>query len=411
VGFLIALLSSASIYLDWIGFNSTTVNTIAGLLALYLWLIADKFSWVWSGFFIGILWFWWMGISFIHYQMPWAIPFVVFIIGLIYASLFYLLISVVYLLEEHLKIHHLIGKASILLVFSYIHPLGFDWFKPELMFTNSYLGIEKWQFALILLAFIITIYKKRVLFLLPIFLAYPYGSHFETVSEVNPKINLINTYTPVEEKWIPIYKNRHIDNIFNQLKQAVNNQEEIIVFPESVFALYLNQEPNILTALKNYSKHITIITGGLYQENNTTMPRNSTYIFQDGHFKVADKIVLVPFGEQNPLPNWMGKWINKIFFDGAPDYVPAENFTDYTINGITYRNAICFEATSEKLYEGNPKNMIVLSNNGWLIPSIEPTLQKILLQYYSKKYGTTIYHSVNMSKSYIIHKGEVLENE
>ena len=51
--------------------------------------------------------------------------------------------------------------------------------------------------------------------------------------------------------------------------------------------------------------------------------------------------------------------------------------------------------------------MIVLSNNGWLVPSIEPTQQKILLQYYSKKYGTTIYHAINMSNSYVVHQGEV----
>jgi apolipoprotein N-acyltransferase len=51
--------------------------------------------------------------------------------------------------------------------------------------------------------------------------------------------------------------------------------------------------------------------------------------------------------------------------------------------------------------------MIVLSNNGWFTPSIEPTLQKLLLQYYSKKYGTTIYHSVNMSESYVVQDGEI----
>jgi apolipoprotein N-acyltransferase len=350
-----------------------------------------------------------MGISFIHYQIAWAVPLVIFMVGLIYASLFYLLISVVYLLEKYLKIHHLIGKALLLLLLSYIHPFGFDWFKPELMFTNSYIGIEKWQFAIVLISFVVTLHLRKILFLLLITLAYPYSLHFQNFAEVNPKIKLVNTHTPVEEKWIPSYKTGHIDAIFNKLKRAVNTKQEIIVFPESVFALYLNQEPYILTALKNYSKHITIITGGLYKESNTTMPRNSTYIFQDGHYRVADKVVLVPFGEQNPLPSWMGKWINKIFFDGAPDYVGAKNFTDYTINGVTYRNAICFEATSEKLYEGEPKNMIVLSNNGWLIPSIEPVLQQTLLQYYSKKYGTTIYHSVNMSDSYIVHKGEILK--
>ncbi len=47
--------------------------------------------------------------------------------------------------------------------------------------------------------------------------------------------------------------------------------------------------------------------------------------------------------------------------------------TDYTIDGVKYRNAICYEGTSEKLYRDNPKNMILISNNGWVVPSVEPT--------------------------------------
>jgi len=405
MGFFIAFFSSASIYLEWIGVSNLFINTILALFTLYLWFIADKISWVWSGFFIGLLWFWWMGISFIYYQIAWAIPFVISIISFIYALLFYLLISFVYLVEKHLKIHNLFGKALILFVLSYIHPLGFDWFKPELIFTNSYLGIEKWQFALVLISFALAIYKKKILFLTFIIGAYPYASHFQKESIINDKIKLVSTFTPVDEKWIPQFKQKHIDEIFINIQKAIREKKEIVVFPESVFALYLNEEKNILTALKEYSKYITIVTGGLYNDNN--LPKNSTYIFNNGEYTVADKVVLVPFGEQNPLPKWMGKWINELFFDGAPDYVGATDFTDYTIKNTTYRNAICFEATSEKLYEGEPKNMIVISNNGWLVPSIEATEQKILLQYYSKKYGTTIYHSINMSNSYVVFKGDV----
>jgi len=409
MGFFIALLSVASIYLDWSGLNSKLLNTVAGLLTVYLWLISDKKVWIWSGFFIGILWFWWMGVSFIHYQMPWALPFVIVMIGLIYASLFYLLISMVYLLEIYLKLHNLIGKVILLLTISSIHPFGFDWFKAELMFTNSYIGIEKWQFAIVLLSFMLTIYKKNLRFLIAIFLAYPYLSHFEIEAKINPNIRLITTKIAVEEKWLPIFQHRHIDKIFMEINRAIHDKKEIVVFPESVFALYLNEIPSLLNTLKNYSRDITIVVGGLYQEKrDSSLPRNSTYIFQNGNYRVADKVVLVPFGEKNPLPSWLGKWINIIFFDGAPDYVGAKNFTDYTINKTTYRNAICFEATSEKLYQNNPKNMIVLSNNGWLTPSIEPILQKILLQYYSKKYGTTIYHAINMSDSYMVHKGNVI---
>lgn len=405
MGFFIAFLSSASIYLDWGGFSNPFINTVLGLFALYLWLIGDKKAWVWSGFFIGVLWFWWMGVSFVHYQMLWAVPLVIVGVASIYASIFYITISMVYLLEKHLKIHNLIGKALLLLLFSYIHPLGFDWFKPELMFTNSYIGIEKWQFALVIFSFNLAIYNKKILFLLPILGAYPYASHFQEVSPINHNIKLVSTFTPVEDKWIPTLKQQHIDDIFINIQKAIQDKKEVIVFPESVFALYLNEEENLVTALKNYSTWITIITGGLYNDNR--LPKNSTYIFQNGEYTVADKVVLVPFGEQNPLPKWMGKWINKLFFDGALDYIGAKDFTDYSINDTKYRNAICFEATSEKLYEGEPKNMIVLSNNGWLVPSIEPTQQKILLQYYSKKYGTTIYHAINMSNSYVVHQGEV----
>ena len=407
-GFLVAFLSSGAIYLDWMGYINPLINSILGISTIYLWLKSDKESWVWTGFFVGVLWFWWMGISFIHYQMPWAIPFIVLTAGFIYATVFYLLITTVYLIEKYSKINNLIGKAVVLLIFSYIHPLGFDWFKPELMFTNSYLGIQKWQFALILLGCSLAIYKKQLLFLTLIITAYPFNSQSKEAKAVNPKITIHNSYTKVEDKWITEKKNRHIDDIFIAINRAIEKKQEIIVFPESIFAVYLNEQPKLMEALKIYSHSITIVTGGLYVDNN--IPRNSTYIFQKGEYSIANKVVLVPFGEQNPLPSWMGKLINKIFFDGAPDYVPASSVTDYTINGITYRNAICFEATSEKLYEGEPQNMIVLSNNGWLIPSIEPTQQKILLQYYSKKYGTTIYHSINMSESYIVHKGKVIKD-
>jgi apolipoprotein N-acyltransferase len=125
-------------------------------------------------------------------------------------------------------------------------------------------------------------------------------------------------------------------------------------------------------------------------------------------------VVLVPFGESNPLPDFLSDWVNKVFYDGAVDYKASPHTTDYLIDGVRYRNAICFEATSEILYSkdanGNrPQNMIVLSNNGWFTPSTEPTLQKLLLQYYSKKYGTTIYHAVNMSESYVVKEGLVFK--
>ena len=404
-GFFIAFLTAGAIYLDWFGLVNHFINTILGLLALYLLLLGDEKVWTWTGFWTGILWFWWMAVSFINYDMAWAIPISLFVSGSIYALIFFLGIQLTYLLERRFKIPSLVGKVTFLLTLSYIHPFGFDWYKPELIFTNSYLGIEKWQFFLVLFSLGLTIYKRSLPYLLIVLLAYPFARHFQTTAPINPKILLHGTHTNVKDKWNDKLKSKHIDAVFIAIQEAIAQRKEMIVFPESIFALFLNTEPQLMNALTDYSKEITIVLGGLSWESD--IPRNSTYIFQDETFRIANKVKLVPFGEENPLPDWMGDWVNEVFFDGAPDYVASADFTDYVVDGTTYRNAICFEATSEKLYEGEPKNMIVLSNNGWLTPSIEPTEQKILLQYYSKKYGTTIYHSVNMSDSYTIHQGEV----
>ena len=403
---MIALLSAGAIYLDWLGWVNYLVNTILGLLTLYYLLQADKKVWFWSGFWIGVLWFWWISVSFKNYGFPWAIPIGVLITATVYGFIFLLMAKIAEFIEKKTPIPQLFVKAFLLLIVSYLHPFAFDWFKPEMIFTNSYIGIEKWQFAIVLFAIALTLYKKEILFLGLILLAYPYWHPWDQSPLNTHGIVLSNSMTTVEDKWNPKLQPQHVQIVFQKIERAIKEHKRIIIFPESVFAFFLNTQPQLMTELQALSNDITIVIGALYWDGEVN--RNSTYIFQKGQFQVANKAVLVPFGEYNPLPKWLGDWINKIFFDGAPDYVASHKVTDYTIDGVTYRNAICFEATSKELYQGNPKNMIVISNNGWITPSIEPTEQKILLQFYSKKYGTTIFHAVNMSPSYIIHHGKVI---
>ena len=416
-GFFIALLSAGAMYLDWFGLVNYLVNTILGLLTFYLLLQADKKTWFWFGFFMAVLWFWWISMSFANYGFAWAIPIGVLITATVFGCIFLVSAKLAEFFGSKFNMSNGQPQGVVptestirvvaLLVLSYLHPLGFDWFKPELVFTNSYIGIEKWQFALVLMAISLTLYKKQILFLLLILGAYPYAVHFQTIEPLKKDIALSNFYINVTDKWKPELQQEHINMVFKTIDKAIAEKKSLVILPESIFALFLNRQPSLMAALKQRSYDINIVLGALYVDNH--IPRNSAYIFSQGEYKVANKVVLVPFGEANPLPSFMGKWVNELFFDGAPDYVAAKTPMDYEFNGKTYRNAICYEACSEPLYVGKPKNMIVISNNGWVVPSIEPTQQKILLQYYSKKYGTTIYHSINMSRSYIIQQGKVLK--
>jgi len=383
------------------------LHTIFGLTALYLLLQEEKKTWFFSGFFIGFFWFWWIIVSFGHYQMLWAIPIGLLIISFSYGILFWSLAwiseKITSLLIPHSSLLTLILKALGLLVLSYLHPFGFDWFKPELMFVNSYLGIEKWQFAIVLAAIVLSLWKKQLFYLFLILLAYQPTTL--ATGKTPDTLKLVTLHTPVEEKWNKKLHTKQFDEIFKIIDKSIDENKTLIVFPESVFPIFLNYKKKIIRKLKKRAKSISLVVGGLYWDGKT--PHNSAYIFNNKKITIANKVLLVPFGESNPLPDFLSHWINKVFYDGGIDYKADTHVTDYTIDGITYRNAICFEATAEKLYEGRPKNMIVLSNNGWFAPSTEPTLQRLLLQYYSKKYGTTIYHSVNMSDSYVIQNGKI----
>jgi apolipoprotein N-acyltransferase len=99
-GFLTALTGSLFIYLAHWGVDHALVHTVLGLLFLYLLLPASAAIWFWTGFFSGIFWFWWIGLSFIHYQLPWAIPFAILAIGLGYGVIFWLIAKIAFSVER-----------------------------------------------------------------------------------------------------------------------------------------------------------------------------------------------------------------------------------------------------------------------------------------------------------------------
>jgi apolipoprotein N-acyltransferase len=118
---LIALLGSFFIYSQYFGMTIGFLNTIAGLVVVYMLMIASKKVLFTAGFFTGILWFWWIGYSFIYYELVWMIPLILIGIGIIYGTLFYLLgLS-----------SNLFYKILYLYILSYLEPFGFNWFKIE----------------------------------------------------------------------------------------------------------------------------------------------------------------------------------------------------------------------------------------------------------------------------------------
>ncbi len=292
-------------------------------------------------------------------------------------------------------------RALAFLGFSYFHPFGFNWFVPELTLINSFFDFTKIKFALFLVAILTLIEFKRYykLFFIPLLLL---SVRYEnpTLSLSHQKIYLSARNIPQDKKWKDSYLNTLLKDNFRIINKAIDEKYDIVVLSESVFPLYLNSRIDLINKLLKLSKKITIVTGSLYSDGKNGY--NSTFYFINGVFYVANKVVLVPFSEEIPLPRFIARAINNHFFGGAEDFKNAKKPTDIPINGEVFRNAICYEATAQRLYEKNPKFMIAISNNAWFTPSIEPTLQHLLLRYYSRLHNTTIYHSANSGGTGIV---------
>jgi len=386
---LTPVLFTLFIYLESIGFSSKPLNTIFALSAFLFIFQLSKKELFFNGFLIGILWFWWIGYSFIYYELNFMIPLILIAIGLVYGVLFYLTGI----------INNIYYKIISLFLLSFIEPFNFNWFKIELPFINSYLGTSKLEFLIILIISALFIeykdkYKKTItlsyaLVIVSLFFFNRYTLSLNNIQEPPLKITKYNTNIPQEKKWDKNYKADIIKKNFNAIELAIQNNSDLIVLPETAFPLILNHQEILLNKLLKYSQKIAIITGSLYEKNSHLY--NSSYLFQNKTIQIANKVVLVPFGEAVPLPEKLKNWINDTFYNGAEDYMTASKPTTFTIKNVKFRNAICYEATTDKIYTNmDTPYTIAISNNGWFTPSIQPTLQKLLMKYYENKYNIMI---------------------
>jgi len=391
LGVINALMFSAFIYLEYYGYTVKTINTIFGISSLALFLYMPKKAVLISGFLIGIFWFYWIGYSFEYQGVGYIMPFVTFGFGIIYMLFFGVLA-----LSNNVAI-----RAILIFALSFFEPFDWNWLQIEAIFTDSYIGLFKYNLFIILVALSMCGYMKKKYRYLPLLLII-FSLDFSTPKQYDAplKIKLVSTDIKQQDKWLRQNLIPTIKLGYKEIQQAIAQHYDIVVLPESFFPLYMNKTPQLLNQLLKLSKKITIITGTLLREDNKNY--NVTYMFNDGRYKIAKKVTLVPFGEYIPLPKFAQDFINDTFFSGASDFVAAKKPTDFIIKGVKFRNAICYEATCQELYSGDVKYMIAISNNAWFAPSIEPTLQHILLKFYARKNQVTIYHSANYKGSGVI---------
>ena len=371
--FLNAILLSIFIYFS---IFENIFLSILGLLAFVFGVFrlvfvqkSAAFIWFLTGFFVGVFWFYWIAFSLVYYDFVYLIPFEIFGIGMVYGLIF--LCFYVIFSSFARRLGCILKPVILALGFyliQFVHPFGFNWLN--------------WHLSLI-------------------------GTPFERVfagqnDSKNPpfKIELISSRIPQNELWQSSRKKEHFVNNLALIDKAIKNGARLVVLPESAFATNLNQNLELVEALKEKSQKIAILTGAEAYENGTFY--NSAYFFDAGEMRRIDKHILAPFGEEIPLPEFLKKPINALFFGGASDFGKADDFSYIEVEGVRFKVAICYEGTRSELYANKPDFVLLISNDAWFIPSTQSTLQNLLLRYYSLKNGSVIFHSANFNDKKVI---------
>ncbi len=392
-GFLGSLALFLPIVFTALELESKIFFTLLAPIALYGFFVLDKKGLFWFGAFSGVLWFYWISFSFYYYKLLWLAPLLLAFIFFYYGALFWL---IGFLSQKFFWLRIVI----IAFIFDYLTPFGFDWMRPEILYSGSFFGASKPDLIALLFGVALIIKAKKFYKLAAIF-PLIFAISLDKPKEL-PKLNikLIETSVDQDDKWDEKFKLQLTAQNLILVDKAIADGADLVALPETAFPFFLNKADEITNILKQKSFDAAILVGALKLDGNTIY--NSSYLFKNGEMFIFDKVVAVPFGEVNPLPKFISKIVNNLFFNGAEDYKTAKTPSDFEVGGITFRNAICYEATSEKMYRDNPKYMIAISNNAWFVPSLEPTIQKMIITHLSKKYKTVVFHSVNKSHSLII---------
>ncbi len=147
--------------------------------------------------------------------------------------------------------------------------------KMELIFTNSYIGVMKWQFLIVVTSTALAIYRRNLLYITFVIFAFPFYNHFRDYRTPDSRIRVTNFYINVRDKWNIELQQKHIDMVIEEIERGIDRGDRVIIFPESIFPLFLNQSESLMTLLEALSNEITIIAGGLYIDGDNN-PKNTS---------------------------------------------------------------------------------------------------------------------------------------
>ena len=248
------------------------ISPFLTLAGIYIIINLSRAGFFAAGFFTGILWFYWIGFSFIYYELVWLIPFIILFVALVYGLLFWIASFPSFVAL----------RAVLLFLISYVHPFGFNWFNLEATLVLGAFEPNTRGLIFIFLAAISLSLKGKILKFILAFICLIAALQFKSneAKTLPFEVELVNTNVAQRVRWDKSLRMKFTNENLDLISSAIAEQKRLIVLPESAFPLFMTNEPLLVDELKELSKKITIVAGALAYENKQIY--NSAFLFPNG---------------------------------------------------------------------------------------------------------------------------------
>jgi apolipoprotein N-acyltransferase len=351
----------------------------------------------------------WLNIVFTHYgHLPWAVSVPVYLLLVLWLSMFYGLSTTVARMGELVGI-----KAAFTLPVAWV---AFDFIRSFLFsgFAWAMLGHSQFRtLPLIQIADLAGVYGITMLIVLAnvvlhravravsgagvpypvksaiVFLILFAGTLFYGFSRLNgPEANsskplrvaLIQGNIPQDVKWSPEFREKTIAVYERLTREAAKDGVDLIVWPESAVPFFFQDDVFQAGRIRNMARELNahLLFGSPAHElrNGRTTYLNSAFMLSPTGETTgrADKLHLVPFGEYVPMGN-IFTFINKIVA-GIGDFAPGEKAVTLDAGGTKLGTQVCYEVIFPELareyVRAGARVLVAITNDAWFGRSSAP---------------------------------------
>ena len=186
------------------------------------------------------------------------------------------------------------------------------------------------------------------------------------------KVGVIQPNVDPVEKWNESYKNKLVALMDSLTNEAMINEPELVLWPESALPAYLRISPKYRQPIQQKVKQygIPILAGSIDMESdeNGRNYYNGTILFNaDGTMDIYHKLLLVPFAEYIPFSDRF-PLLKKLNF-GQGNFDHGNEYTIFDVNNKRFSNMICYESSFPRIARNFVKRgadfLTVETNDAW----------------------------------------------